>query len=152
MTIKVRTNLVSGIIFLIMAIALLILIPKEIVQTYQQNQYIDAKAIPQLIAYFMLAVSISLILKGTVFKKEVIKEFELAPELVGLGFICILALYVFAMKYIGLLFDSIILATITLSITKVKKWKIWVIVMVSIVIVYFAFTFGLSIYFPRLIK
>ena len=66
MNIKIRTNLVSGILFLIFSIVLLIIIPKEIQQTYQQNQYISAKAIPQLIGIFMLAVSVYLIIQSIV--------------------------------------------------------------------------------------
>ena len=84
MNIKIRTNLVSGILFLIFSIVLLIIIPKEIQQTYQQNQYISAKAIPQLIGIFMLAVSVYLIIQSIVLKKETIKELELKPELIGL--------------------------------------------------------------------
>lgn len=150
MNIKIRTNLVSGIIFLIFSIALLIIIPMEIQQTYQQNQYIDAKAIPQMVGVFMLVVSIYLILKGTILKKEVIKEYELKPEAMGIVFILVLALYVFLIGILGFLISSLLLAAFTLFFQKVKSWKLWVIVISMVLVVYFAFTLGLGINFPSL--
>ncbi len=152
MNIRIRTNLVSGIIFLLFSIILLVIIPVEIQQTYQQNQYIDAKAIPQMIGVFMLIVSIYLILKGTLLKKEVIKEYELRPEVMGLVFILVLALYVFLIGILGFLVSSLLLAAFTLFYEKVRNWKLWVIVLAMVLVVYFAFTAGLGINFPSLLN
>lgn len=150
MTIKLRTNLISGIIFLIFSIVLLFIIPKEIVQTYTQNQYIDADTIPKLIGYFMMGVSIYLILKGTVLKKEVIKEIELAPEMVSIGFVIILALYVAIIPFAGFLIASLLLGGVCLAIEKVKNWKVWLLVFGIIVLIYFGFEKGLGLTFPNL--
>lgn len=150
MTIKLRTNLISGIIFLVFSIILLFIIPKEIVQTYTQNQYIDADTIPKLIGYFMMGVSIYLILKGTILKKEVIKEIELAPEIVSLGFIFILAIYVAIIPFVGFLIASLLLGGVCLAIEKVNNWKVWLLVFGVIVLIYFGFEKGLGLTFPNL--
>lgn len=152
MKIKVRTNLVSGILFLILSIVLLIIIPHQIQQTYQENQYVSAKAIPQLIGYIMLAISIYEILKGTVLKKEVVKEFELKPEAMGLLFVFVLVLYVVLIGLIGFLLSSILLVVGTLLWQRVKNWKHWVAVIVATLVIYFAFAEGLSVAFPTLLN
>ena len=148
MNIKIRTNLVSGILFLIFSIVLLIIIPKEIQQTYQQNQYISAKAIPQLIGIFMLIVSIYLIVQSIVLKKETIKELELKPELMGLVYILILAIYVALIGVLGFLVSSLLLSVVTMLWQKVRSWKQWAVSIAMAFIVYFAFTEGLGITFP----
>lgn len=149
MEIKVRTNLVSGIIFLILSGVLLAIIPEQIKQTYQQNQYIDAKAIPQMIGWVTAAISVILIGKSVLFHQETVRTFSVKPELMAIIYFAGLIVYLFLIPRLGFLLSSLILGAGTMAYQKVKSVKQWAVVLVIMVIIYFGFSKGLNIILPE---
>ena len=115
MDIKVRTNLVSGIVFLILSGILLAVIPEQIKQTYQQNQYIDAKAIPQMIGCVTAAISLLLIVKSLVFHQETVRSFAVKPEMMAILYFGGLLVYLFLIPRLGFLISSLILGAGTMA-------------------------------------
>lgn len=149
MAIKVKTNLISGIVFLLAAGLLLLVIPEQIKQTYQQNQYIDAKAIPQMIGMVAALLSAILIIKSLFLHQEVVKIFVVKPELMAILYFIGLLLYLVLIPRLGFLVASLLLGVGTMAYQKVKSWKQWAVVLVTMVIIYFGFSKGLNIYLPE---
>lgn len=149
MEIKVRTNLVSGIVFLILSGILLAVIPEQIKQTYQQNQYIDAKAIPQMIGCVTAAISLLLIVKSLVFHQETVRSFAVKPEMMAILYFGGLLVYLFLIPRLGFLISSLILGAGTMAYQKVKSVRQWAVVLIIMVAIYYGFSKGLNIFLPE---
>ena len=149
MEIKIKTNLVSGILFLILSGILLAVIPAQIRQTYQQNQYIDAKAIPQMVGCMTALISVILIIKSLVLHQETVKIYAVKPELMAVLYFCGLLAYLFLIPRLGFFFSSILMGAGTMAYQKVKSGRQWLIVLTIMIVNYFGFSKGLNIMLPE---
>ncbi|WP_215698345.1 tripartite tricarboxylate transporter TctB family protein [Clostridium sp. MCC353] len=149
MEIKIKTNLVSGILFLILSGVLLAVIPAQIRQTYQQNQYIDAKAIPQMVGCITALISVILIVKSLVLHQETIKVYAVKPEMMAVLYFCGLLFYLFLIPRLGFFLSSLLMGVGTMAYQKVKSVKQWLVVLAIMVVIYFGFSKGLNIMLPE---
>lgn len=149
MEVKIKTNLVSGIIFFILSCILLAVIPQQIRQTYQQNQYIDAKAIPQMIGCVTALISVLLIVKSLVFHQETVKTYVVKPEMMAILYFCGLLLYLVLIPHLGFLLSSLLLGAGTMAYQKVKSVRQWAVVLAIMIVIYFGFSKGLNIILPE---
>lgn len=149
MEIKVKTNLVSGVVFLVLSIMLLAVIPSQIRQTYQQNQYIDAKAIPQMVGGITALLSMILIVKSLVFHQETVKVYVVKPELMAVLYFGGLLLYLVLIPHLGFFLSSLVMGAGTMAYQKVKSVRQWLIVLAIMIVIYFGFSRGLNIMLPE---
>lgn len=77
---KIRTNLLSGIIFSLLSIALILITPKEVPVPAFDNGGPSPRVLPYIVLSGTLICSILLIIKSIFFKKEKIFEFDIDKE------------------------------------------------------------------------
>ena len=77
---KIKTNLVSGIIFLILSVAIYVLIPGQIAQPSHLGAGPSPRTIPKLVSAVMFICSLLLIVQSLVFKKEKVIVIDFSEE------------------------------------------------------------------------
>lgn len=77
---KIRTNLVSGIVFTVLSIALILVTPKEVPVPAYNNGGPSPRVLPYIVLIGTLICSLLLIIKSLIFKKEKIFEFDFSKE------------------------------------------------------------------------
>lgn len=149
MRIKVNSNIVSGLIFFILSMLILLFMPQQIMITEDSN--INAQTIPRLVTVVMLICSVLLFIQGIFFneKKEVnFSKKALWKEFRGVTIIAIFIVYGFLINRIGFLLSSLFLASACLVFFKVKDWRIFAVVFVIVFIIYYGFAEGLNVNLP----
>lgn len=145
--IHIRTNLMAGMIFVVIAVIIALLIPSQIKMTSIVKEAVDSRFIPELLCGVMGVLGCWLIFKSLVLKKEDYFEVSLNQEKKRACFIAMLIAYVFLIPRLGFLFSSFLWGTGCLAFTKSKKVKYYMIVAVSIVIIYLIFKYLLDVGF-----
>lgn len=154
MRIKTNSNIISGIIFMIVSTIFYILIPYQI-KTREVTE-ITARTIPTIIIGFVFICSVALVIQGMFFdeKKEyhigksIFKNEKFRSELRSLLFIGMLIIYAVIFEYVGFIISSLLLATGILVYYKVKKWWFYLISYLNIGIIYYVFTVLLKVNLP----
>lgn len=150
MKIKINSNMVSGVIFLIFSLVVWFLIPVHIVT--DEETFANAQFIPRLLMIIIFLSSISLIAKEAYKKIKNIEsdklEIDLKKESRVLIMFGILIIYTLIMPVIGFIFSSIIVGCVSLVLMKVKNWKYYLTIIISVVIVYYVFQNLLHVQLP----
>ena len=126
MKVKYRTNLCAGIISVIFGLAVLWLIPAQIGTEYSSGRGLTSRAVPGGAAMLIL-------------KKDTVRELDLAKEGKALLYMAVFAIYVILFDY-SFIVASIFLGTVTLLFTKSKRKLYYVIVMITVIVLYLLFT------------
>lgn len=146
-----NTNFVSGIIFLIVSIGVLVLLPAQI--DTMENGPITAQTIPGLLAKVVLVCSIYLIGQGIFDKKNkpiIITSHNIKRELRSTLMVAIYAAYAVLIPLTGFLIASLLLAIGLLAFYKIKIWYYYAIACSIVLLVYFVFEKLLFVKFPGL--
>ena len=139
MTIRFRSNLASGIFAVLLAIALIILIPMEIGVETTVSFGITSRTIPYGVAGLIGVCGIVLIVKSLVLKKDEVKEITLKHEIPSLAMIALLIVYLFVFEKEWPL-STAVLGCASLALAKCRKWYYYVIVAAMAAGLYFLFT------------
>ena len=100
--IKIRTNLVTGIIMGVVSIVFLLIVPMQIGEPgWVQPGSLSPRAIPTLVLSGILLCSVILIVQSLVFKKEDIYEFEVTKELTTLAILGMILGFAFIVVNFG---------------------------------------------------
>lgn len=145
---KIRSNLAGGAASIVFAIVLLLVIPSQIEQTIHGNEYINSRLIPQLIAVLIALCGVALVVKSLVFGQEQIREIALPAETRACVFFLMMAAFLLAMPRVGYLVSGLAMAIATLLFQRVRGVRQYVVVLVIISAVYFAFVHGLQVPLP----
>lgn len=151
MSVKYKSNLCGGILSVIMAIALFLIIPRQIGvdPASTSTTGITSRTVPYAMALLMLVCGLLLIFQSLVLKKDTVKELVFAKE--GLALIYVLCLVIFALLFK----HSFILATgflgiVTLVLLKCKKPLYYVIEIAVVLALFFVFTEFLGVRLPKM--
>ncbi|GAA0178498.1 hypothetical protein SH2C18_15460 [Clostridium sediminicola] len=144
MKIKVRRDLTSGIVLMILCIVLWSMIPYQIIATKGGN---NAQMFPRIILGTMFVLAFFITIKSIITKNDLVLEFDLKKEGKILLYIISLVLYVFLIDKVGYLIATFVISGITLAIYRAKR-IIYVSMAVFIVVVYFLFKLALNVPLP----
>ena len=114
MKIKIKTNLVSGILMALFSGYMLYVMPKQVKVPAYDSGAPSPRIIPGICLIVILICSIVLIIESLVFKKEKIVEFDWNNEKPAILLIAILCIYVFLIIKIGFILASAITFTVVL--------------------------------------
>ncbi len=145
MTIKVKSNLVSGLVLMVISIVIWLMIPMNIVVN---TSGLNAQFFPKLVIGILFVIGGQLVFKSIILKSDVVKELNIMRELAVLLYGAGLCLYIFMLDKIGFLISSILVSIITLTLMKAKKKKYYIIQILIVIAVYFIFTKLLSVNLP----
>ncbi|WP_407267774.1 tripartite tricarboxylate transporter TctB family protein [Radiobacillus sp. PE A8.2] len=149
MEIKVPTNLVGGILIMLLSLIIWFLIPVQIpIMATFEGKLIDSRFVPRLLVATMFLISAILIISSLVFKKEKTIVYNVRSELKGILYLSILVIYILLVKYIGFLIACLLLAIVTLIYFKVKAIKYYAITLSVFVAIYLIFYFILEVPLP----
>lgn len=139
MKVKYRTNLWAGIVSMICGVILLAVIPGQIGTEYSSGYGITSRSIPYTAAAIFMAGGALLIIQSRVLKKDTIKELNLVKEGKGLAYMAIFAVYAVLFDY-SFIISSIFLGAMTLVCSKSRKKMYYIIVSLTVLILYLLFT------------
>lgn len=141
MKIKVRTNLVGGILFSIISVIIWLLIPSEIQVGNSTTTLIDARFIPQVMMVMIFVFSLVLIIMSLKDKKyEKYIELDLSKQLKVLIFYLMLIAYVLLIPVLSYVWSSILFCGGMLLYFKARKWT-WYAISFSVVL-FLAYVFS----------
>ena len=148
--IRYPADLVTGIIFLIVSIAVILLLPSQV--DVSQNDVIDGRKFPRLLMYLMAICSIILILvelgKLAMKKPMVMKTMNLLVEVKALIIMAILIGTYLLAKYTNMfVLGAIFCATAFLLFFRCKKKSYYAITLTFVVAIWAAFHFILHVDF-----
>ncbi|MCL7748851.1 tripartite tricarboxylate transporter TctB family protein [Halalkalibacter alkaliphilus] len=145
---KIRTNLLSGIIFGIISIVFILLVPSQVAVPTFNNGGPSPRIIPYIVLYGMLICSVALIIQSLVFKKERIVVLDFKIEKASLIVLVIMILFGIVMLNFGFIISVIVVLPILLFILRERKPFIYGFTIFGGIGVYYLFTKVFNITLP----
>lgn len=136
---KIKTNLVGGILFSVFSVIILLLVPSQCAASQTPTVGNDPRLMPRVVAIVMLICSLTLIFQSLVMKKETVIEINMADEknalyasLLMLGFLVCILLF-------GFLIASFLMIVVFLLFFKEKKILPYIVLCILAIGVYLLF-------------
>ena len=148
MKIKIKTNLVSGILMALFSGYMLYVMPKQVKVPAYDSGAPSPRIIPGICLLVILICSIVLIIESLVFKKEKIVEFDWNNEKPAILLLAIICIYVFLIIKIGFILASAITFTVVLLYCGERKPFIYIFTIALAVGIYFLFTMVFHVFLP----
>lgn len=145
---KIRSNLLSGVLAILFAIVLLLLIPSQIHSLHQTNEYLGSGFVPKLIAYVILASGVIMLVKSLVLRQEQEVVINLGIERTALLFYAVMVAYLLLIPLAGFLPASLCVGVAALAYQRVRSITQYAVVLLIIAGVYFAFVHCLDVPLP----
>lgn len=146
---KIKTNLVTGIIMALFSTFMLLVMKTQVrVPTFDSGAP-SPRIIPGICLVVILICSVILILQSLVFKKEKVVEFKWKNELPAILLIALLCLYVFLIIHIGFILASAIIFSVILFYCGERKPFIYIFTIALSVGVYFLFAYVFHVSLPN---
>ena len=148
--IRYPSDLVTGIVFLLVAVAVILLLPSQV--NVSQNEVIDGREFPRLLMYLMAICSCALILieigKMVMKKPMVMKTMNLLVEVKALIIMAILVVTFLLAKYTGMfVLGAVFCAVAFLLFFRCKKMSYYTITVTFVMAIWAAFRFILHVDF-----
>lgn len=147
MEIKYKSNLVAGIVSIILGIICVILVPLQIAEDYSVTYGITSRTVPYAIGILWIICGIVLLIQSLVLKKDTEKTLVVGKELKAVAYMVVLLIYSILFKR-SFLISTILLGVATLAMTGTKKKLFYVIIIATVVILYLLFAKVLHIQLP----
>ena len=116
MEIKYKSNLVAGIVSLILGVICLILVPLQIAKDYSATYGITSRTVPYAIGILWIVCGVILLVESLILKKDTEKTLVVGKELKALAYMAILLAYGILFKR-SFLISTILLGVATLAMT-----------------------------------
>ena len=147
MEIKYKSNLVAGIVSLVLGVICLILVPLQIAKDYSATYGITSRTVPYAIGILWIVCGVILLVESLILKKDIEKTLVVGKELKALAYMVMLLVYGILFKR-SFLISTILLGVATLAMTGTKKKLFYVIVIAMVVVLYLLFAKVLHIQMP----
>ena len=148
MKIKIRTNLVTGILMALFSGYMLYVMPKQVKVPAYDSGAPSPRIIPGICLGVILLCSVVLIIQSLFFKKEKIVVFDWNNEKPAILLIALLCLYVFLIIKIGFILASAIVFVAVLFYEGERKPFIYICTIALAVGIYFLFTLVFHVSLP----
>lgn len=144
MKIKLNSNMLSGMIFLIAGVVLHCLIPSQI-KTFETGS-VNAQTVPTLLIRALIVLSVILLAQGALSRGK--KEYRISGTLLSketlvklkpLIYIAMLLVYAIMLPHVGFVISSLLLSNGILLYFGARKWWFYAIASANVLIAYFAF-------------
>lgn len=154
MKIKYNSEIISGLVFVIVAAVLWLLIPSQI-QTFEKTA-INVQTIPRIAIGGLFLCSAGLLIQGLLShdKKEIVITRErfhsdgFRREMRSLLFAAFLIIYCFLVTLLGFIVSTVLLVIAILLFYGARKWYYYAIPLVMVGVVYYVFAVLLRISLP----
>lgn len=146
-TLKIKTNLVFGIVAIILALVLWFIIPSQVPPSKVATEYVNGSFMPKLMSGLMLICGIIGIIKSLALKDDDVKEITINIESKNWIYLGMIVAYGLLARYFSFLVASVLFGTASLWFMKCKDVKKYIIIVVVIVAVCLIFKFGLKVRF-----
>lgn len=145
---KIRTNLVCGILFAILSIVFITLVPSQIAVPAYDNGGPSPRIIPYLVLSGILLCSIGLIIQSVVFKKDKVVVYDIKLEKASLIMIGLMILFGVVMLNFGFIIGVIVVLPMMLFALGEKKPFIYIFTVAGGIGVYYLFIEVFNISLP----
>ena len=147
---KVPTDLLGGVLFLILGLVMLYIIPLQV--EVKKRELVNGKAFPNLLMYVLIACSIILIINqvAKIMRKEEIKTttINLLVEVKAILIFASMVIFWLIAEGTGVFaIGAAVFGLLMLFIFRCKKPLYYVIVLIAAVAIWAAFRFGLGVLF-----
>lgn len=149
--IKIKTNIIFGIVAIISAIILWILIPSQVLPSKVATEYINGSFMPKIMALVMFLSGFICLIKSLIFKQDSAKVIEIDIEIKNMIYLAMIVVYGIIAKYASFLIASLLFSFTSLFFMKEKEIKKYIIVTVVILAISLIFKFGLRVKFGGLL-
>lgn len=152
MKIKIPTNLIGGILIMLLSFIVWMLIPNQINigEAAMQKAQSNSRLIPDMLAIGIGISGALLVFQSLVLKKEVYKEYNLGLEAKGAIYLVILIVYIVLVEYVGMLVACLLMGIGSLVYFRTKKIRRYIIVFAFFIVIYLVFSLVLKVKFPML--
>lgn len=147
MKVQYRSNLVSGIVSIILGIICMVIIPRQIGEDYSATYGITSRTIPYAVAILWLVCGVVLMVQSLVFKKDEIKVLDVSKEAKALGYMLVILVYAVLFKK-SFLLSTMFLGVATLAFTGSRKKSFYLIVLAMVAVLYLLFAKVLHVQLP----
>jgi putative tricarboxylic transport membrane protein len=147
MKITYRSNLVTGIVSVILGIICMVIIPGQIGEDYSATYGITSRTIPYAVAILWLVCGVVLMVQSLVFKKDEIKVLDVSKEAKALGYMLVILVYAVLFKK-SFLLSTMFLGVATLAFTGSRKKSFYLIVIAMVAVLYLLFAKVLHVQLP----
>lgn len=152
MKIKIPTNLIGGILIMLLSFIVWLLIPNQINigEAAMQKAQSNSRLIPDMLAIGIGISGALLVFQSLVLKKEVYKEYNLGLEAKGAIYLVILIVYIVLVEYVGMLVACLLMGIGSLVYFRTKKIRRYIIIFAFFIVIYLVFSLVLKVKFPTL--
>lgn len=147
MKVKYRSNLVAGIVSILLGGICWMIIPSQIAEDYAVTYGITSKTVPYAVAALWVICGFVLVLQSLILKKDDIKVIEVKKEAKALGYMAVILVYALLFKK-SFLLSTAFLGVATLVFTGTKKKSFYGIILVVVLVLYLLFSKVLHIQMP----
>ena len=147
MKVKYRSNLVAGILSVILGIICMVSIPREIGEDYSATYGITSRTVPYAVAILWMLCGVVLMVQSLIFKKDEIKVIDVSKEAKAVGYMLVILIYAVLFKK-SFLVSTIFLGLATLAFTGSRKKSFYLIVLAVVAVLYLLFSKVLHVQLP----
>lgn len=147
---QIKTNLVSGVIFAIISILLILLVPSQVPIPGFDNNSPSPRIIPYMVLYGILICAIALVIQSVVFKKENIVIFDIKLEKASLVIMGLMFLFGSIFILFGFIIAVVVALPLTLYALGERKPFIYIFTIISGIGTYYLFVEVFNIFLPAL--
>lgn len=147
---QIKSNLVSGIMFAIISIVLILLVPSQVPVPAYDNGGPSPRIIPYMVLYGILICSVGLIIQSILFKKEKKMVFDFKLEKAALVIMGIMILFGYLTIKFGFIVGVVIALPMMLYAMNERKLFIYIFTVVGGIGVYYLFVEVFNIFLPVL--
>ena len=148
--IKIKTNLVFGVVAVIAAALLIWIIPTQIPKSELVKEHLNGRFIPYAMCGIMMICGAVDIIKSLILKQEDIREISVGAEWKNMAFIGLVIGFYLLAKYISFLLGCVLFSFISLVFFRCRNMKTYAIVILTAVGVALVFKYGLNVKFGGL--
>ena len=148
---RLTKDLIGGILFLVIGIAILVAVPQQI-KDVGDDYEVGPRYVPLMMGIFISGLSCLLIIKSLIALRrktaEMISLRSIAPSLEAIAVIILIVAWAIALRFTNYLIVSTIIMVLGLLLFRVRKIRYYVIGVVFVFAVWALFTYVLHVRLP----